>query len=96
MTLYAVQEVCIRTLKDKAFREAIKTDPAAALAPLDLSAKEREAFLAGDVATLYEMGTHPYLLAHLCRWDLFGLTVPVYSERIRKAKEPRPFAERTK
>ena len=94
MSLYDVQEVCIRTLKDKEFREAIKRDPAAALAPLPLSAKEREAFLAGDVATLYEMGTHPYLLAHLCRWDLFGLTVPVYSERIRKAKEPLPPTER--
>ncbi len=94
MSLYAVQQLCSRTLKDKEFREAIKRDPAAAIAPLDLSAKEREAFLAGDVATLYEMGTHPYLLAHLCRWDLFGLTVPVYSERIRQAKEPVPPAER--
>ncbi len=34
MSLYAVQELCSRTLKDKEFREAIKRDPAAALAPL--------------------------------------------------------------
>jgi hypothetical protein len=93
MSLYAVQEVCIRTLRDPEFREAIKQDPVAALAPLPLSSKEREAFLSGDVATLYEMGTHPYLLAHLCRWSLFGLTVPVYSERIRAAKEPRKPGE---
>jgi hypothetical protein len=44
--------------------------------------------LAGDVARLYEMGAHPFLLGHLCRWALFGLTVPIYSERIRKAREP--------
>jgi hypothetical protein len=86
MSLYAVQQLCRRTLQDPAFRAAIKQDPEAALAPLDLTAGEREALLAGDVATLYEMGTHPYLLAHLCRWDLFGLTVAVYSERIRKAR----------
>jgi hypothetical protein len=55
---------------------------------LPLSSEEREALLAGDVARLYEMGTHPFLLGHLCRWALFGLTVPVYSERIRKAREP--------
>lgn len=94
MSLYAVQELCSRTLKDPAFREAILRDPQAAIAPLALSPKERAALLAGDVATLYEMGTHPYLLAHLCRWGLFGLTVPVYSERIRQAKEPAPFAAR--
>ena len=88
MSLYTVHEVCSRTLHDPEFREAIKRDPEAALAPLPLSDAERQAFLSGDVATLYEMGTHPYLLAHLCRWALFGLTVQVYSERIRKAKEP--------
>jgi hypothetical protein len=86
MSLYAIQQLCRRTLHDPAFRAAIKQDPKAALTPLDLTAEEREALLAGDVATLYEMGTHPYLLAHLCRWDLFGLTVAVYSERIRKAR----------
>jgi len=33
---------------------------------------------------LYEWGCHPFLLAYLTRWDLFGLTAAVYSERIRR------------
>jgi hypothetical protein len=88
MSLYAVNHLCRRTLHDPDFREAIKRDPAGTIAPLPLSSEEREALLAGDVARLYEMGAHPFLLGHLCRWALFGLTVPVYSERIRKAREP--------
>jgi hypothetical protein len=44
--------------------------------------------LAGDVAWLYERGAHPFLLALLTRWDLFGLTVHSYSERIRAARTP--------
>ena len=88
MSLYAVHALCSRTLHDPDFREAIRRDPAAAIAPLPLSSQEREALLAGDVARLYEMGVHPFLLGHLCRWALFGLTVPIYSERIRTAREP--------
>jgi hypothetical protein len=30
------------------------------------------------------------LLAYLTRWELFGLTVSLYSERIRTAREPTP------
>jgi hypothetical protein len=41
------------------------------------------------VAWLFEQGCHPFLLAYLTRWDLFGLTARVYSERIRKARDPR-------
>jgi hypothetical protein len=40
------------------------------------------------VAWLYERGAHPFLLAYLTRWELFGLTVQVYSERIRTARPP--------
>jgi hypothetical protein len=55
---------------------------------LALTDEERAALLAGDVAWLYERGAHPFLLAYLTRWELFGLTVPLYSERIRAAREP--------
>jgi hypothetical protein len=76
-------------LHDLAFREALKRDPAAAIAPLALTDEERAALLAGDVAWLYEHGCHPFLLAYLTRWELFGLPVAVYSERIRRAKDAR-------
>jgi hypothetical protein len=41
------------------------------------------------VAWLYEQGAHPFLLAYLTRWELFGLTVSLYSERIRAARQSR-------
>ncbi len=89
MSVYAVNKLCHDALHDLAFREAIERDPAAAIAPRDLTADERSALLAGDVARLYEWGCHPFLLAYLTRWDLFGLTPPVYNERIRKAHDAR-------
>jgi hypothetical protein len=89
MSVYAVNKLCRDALQDLAFREALKTDPATAIAPLDLTDAERKALLAGDVARLYQMGCHPYLMGHLTRWNLFGLSVPVYSERMRSAPDPR-------
>ena len=89
MSVYAINKLCRDALHDLAFREALKRDPAAAIAPLDLTAEERGALLAGDVARLYEWGCHPFLLAYLTRWDLFGLTVPVYSERIHAVRDER-------
>jgi hypothetical protein len=89
MSVYAVNKLCRDALHDPAFREALKRNPEAAIAPRDLSADERRALLAGDVAWLYEHGCHPFLLAYLTRWDLFGLNPAVYSERVRKAHDTR-------
>jgi hypothetical protein len=88
MSIFAVNKLCRQALHDLAFREALKRDPTAAIAPLPLSEQERSALLAGDVAWLYEHGAHPFLLALLPRWDLFGLTAQSYSERIRSARPP--------
>jgi len=92
MSTYAVNKICRDALHDRAFRDAVKTDPAAAIAARDLTDDERKALLAGDVAWLFERGCHPFLMAYLTRWDLFGLTASVYSERIRKARDPRDEA----
>jgi hypothetical protein len=89
MSVYAINEICYRALHDIPFREALKRDPAAAIAPLRLTDEERTALLAGDVARLYEWGVHPFLMGHLTRHELFGLTVETYSERIRAAHDPR-------
>jgi hypothetical protein len=88
MSIFAVNRLCRQALHDPAFREALVRDPNTAIAPLGLSDEERAALLAGDVAWLYERGAHPFLLALLTRWDLFGLTVHSYSERIRAARPP--------
>jgi hypothetical protein len=86
MSIYAVNKLCRDALHDPAFRAALARDPQSAIAPLPLTEDERSALLRGDVAWLYGRGAHPFLLAYLTRWRLFGLTVEVYSERIRRAR----------
>jgi hypothetical protein len=86
MSVYAINEVCYKTVHDPDFRERLRADPGAALAPFDLTEAERTALLAGEVGTLYRMGAHSFLLGHLNRYQLLGLTVPVYNERMRAAR----------
>jgi hypothetical protein len=88
MSTFAVNKLCRDASHDTAFRDALKRDPKSAMAPLALTDEERTALLAGDVKTLFERGAHPYLLSHLIRYELFGLTEPVYSERIHAARDP--------
>jgi hypothetical protein len=90
MSIYAVNKLCRQTLHDLAWRDALKRDPASAIAAWPLTDEERAAVLAGDVAKLYELGAHPYLLSYLTRYELFGLKVEVYSERMRAARDDRP------
>jgi len=85
MSVFAVNHLCRELLRDHAFRAAMKADPAAALAPLELTKAERAAILAGDVATLYRMGVNSFLMGYLCRFEVCGLTLDVYNNRIRSA-----------
>jgi hypothetical protein len=88
MSTYEVNKLCHRLHHDRAFREAVQADPAKAVADCPLSDAERKALLEGDIGRLYEMGTHPYLLGHISRWSVFGVTPAVYAERIKDAREP--------
>lgn len=85
MSVYAVNHLCREILRDHAFRAAMKADPASAIAKLDLSLEERDALLAGDVARLYRMGVNAFLMGYLPRFEVCGLTLPLYNERIRSA-----------
>lgn len=87
MSVYAVNYLCRELLRDHAFRAAMKADPVAAIANYDLTADERAALLAGDVAKLYRLGVNAFLMGYLPRFEVCGLTVPIYSERIRTAAE---------
>lgn len=89
MSVYYLNKICHRMLRDLDFRAAMQRDPASAIKPYRLTDAEREALLAGDVARLYEMGVHPFLLSFLTRYEICGLTTEVYSERIRGAHDPR-------
>lgn len=86
MSVLAVNRVCRELLRDQAFRAAMKTDPAKALAACDLTEDERAAMLAGDVAALHHMGVNDFLMGYLARFQVCGLNVSIYSERIRTAR----------
>lgn len=84
MTLLAVNRVCHALMHDKDFRARMQADPRAALQAYPLSDAERAAILAGDVATLYRLGANAFLMGYLARFEVCGLTVPIYGERIRR------------
>ena len=83
MSIYQVNKVCYRVQHDLAFREQMQRDPAQALAALPLTAEERDALLRGDVAKLHQLGAHDYLLGHLQRYQLLGLTRESFTQRMK-------------
>jgi Aromatic-ring-opening dioxygenase LigAB, LigA subunit len=83
MSVYAVNYLCREVLRDHAFRAAMKANPAGAIVKYELTDEEREALLAGDVAKLYRLGVNAFLMGYLPRFEVCGLTLPVYNERIR-------------
>jgi Aromatic-ring-opening dioxygenase LigAB, LigA subunit len=86
MSVFAVNYLCREILRDHAFRGAIKADPAKALAPLDLTEAERNALLAGDVGELFRMGVNGFLMGYLARFEVCGLNMQNYNERMRAVK----------
>ena len=85
MSVYAVNHLLRQLLRDGDFRAAMKADPAAALAKLNLAEAERKALLAGDVAALYCMGVNAFLMGYLVRFEVCGLNLETYNSRIRSA-----------
>lgn len=85
MSIYAVNYLCRELLRDHAFRAAMKSDPAKALADKALTDDERQALLAGDVAKLYRMGVNSFLMGYMARFEVCGLNIETYSQRIRTA-----------
>jgi len=87
MTAYAINKVCIQAAADANLRRRIKIDPEGTLQTSvpPLSAEEKAAFLAGDVAELVRMGASRYLLMGAARSGLFGLDIPTFTEKLRAA-----------
>jgi hypothetical protein len=86
VSIYAVNKVCRRVVQDAALRERLRSDPDAALreATPPLTDEERELLVRGDVGRLGRMGANFFLLHQLGRFELLGLTLPTYAERIRE------------
>lgn len=85
MSVYALNKVLYQLARDEAFREAVRADPASALSDRGLEADQLKAMLEADVASLFRMGVHPFLLNHLARFQLVGLDPPTYAQRIKTA-----------
>src|SRR5579859_2427062 len=83
MSIFAVNHLCREVLRDHTFRTAMTADPTKALAPLDLTEAERAALVAGDVGALYRMGVNGFLMGYLARFEVCGLNVQSYNERMR-------------
>ena len=84
MSIYAVHKIAWKVAKDPDFRDHMKRDPKAAIADYRLTDEERRALLAGDVGRLAQMGAHGYLLGHLARNEVLGLTMRNYVQRIHQ------------
>jgi hypothetical protein len=86
MTIFAVNYLCREVLRDHAFRAAMQADPDKALAQLDLTDDERRLLLAGDVGGLYRIGVNGFLMGYLARFEVCGLNMQNYNERMRAVK----------
>jgi Aromatic-ring-opening dioxygenase LigAB, LigA subunit len=84
VSLYGVHKALYLVQNDLGFREQMRTDPEGALADLPLTDDERQALATGDVAALYRMGTHTFLMSRLPRFNVpHGLTREKYQRRLR-------------
>jgi Aromatic-ring-opening dioxygenase LigAB, LigA subunit len=84
VSLYGIHKTLYLLQNDLAFRERLRTQPEAALADVPLDDRERQALLTNDVAELYRMGTHTFLMSRLPRFNAFGgLTRAEYQQRLR-------------
>jgi Aromatic-ring-opening dioxygenase LigAB, LigA subunit len=86
MSIFAVNYLCREVLRDHAFRAAMKADPAKALAPLDLTDDECGLLIAGDVGNLFRAGANAFLMGYLARFEVCGLNVETFNERMRAVK----------
>jgi len=83
MSVFELNHLCRDVMRDKSVRVSLLSDPDKVLARYDLTAEERARLLAGDVAALYRLGANAFLLGYLARFELFGLDVARYGDRMR-------------
>ncbi len=86
MSIYAVNRMCHQLMHDKNWRHAMQVDPHRAVASLELTDEERQLVLAGEVGELYLRGANAFLLGYLTRFEILGLSLPVYNERMRAVR----------
>jgi hypothetical protein len=85
MSVYAVNKLCRRVVRDPGLRRQLNEAPEPALraATPPLTDEEVRLLLAGDVGPLARRGANPFLLHQLGRFEVLGLDLPTYADRIR-------------
>jgi hypothetical protein len=93
MSVYGINKVSHLLQADPEFRARMATDPESAIAGLPLSEAERAAILEADVATLYRMGAHTFLLSRIPRFLPELITREEYIDKMRAVLSPEERAE---
>jgi hypothetical protein len=85
VSVYAVNKLCRRVVREPDLRRQLNETPEPALraATPPLAEDEVRLLLAGDVGPLARRGANPFLLHQLGRFEVLGLDLPTYAERIR-------------
>jgi Aromatic-ring-opening dioxygenase LigAB, LigA subunit len=85
VSIYAVDKLCRRLVRDETLRRQLRDDPEPTLraAQPPLTEEEIRLLLAGDVGRLGRMGANFFLLHQLGRFEVLRLTLPEYARRIR-------------
>ena len=72
--------------REHALQQQYRADAPGVLDRYALSEEERRALVAGDVGALYRMGVNGFLMGYLARYEVCGLNVEVYNQRMRAVK----------
>jgi hypothetical protein len=81
MSLYQLSKLLYVLNRDEAAKARFRSDPAALAAEFELSAEERDAFLAQDIGLLYVLGVNGQILMHFAA--LCGIEWADYLQRMR-------------
>ena len=95
MSIYALNKLFYLLENDAAFRERLKSSPMETINEFPLTQQEQETLASGDVAGLFNLGVHPFLLNSLSRHELLGVTRDNYLPRIRGQEFPRVYPPET-
>ena len=82
MSLYAAQKLLYHLNREAAVQQRFRDGREAVLADYELTAEEREAFVAGDIGKLYVLGANGQLLMHFAA--LLGMPWADYIEAMRE------------
>ena len=82
MSLYAAQKLLFHLNREPAVQQRFRASRETVLDDYELSAEEREAFLAGDIGKLYVLGANGQLLMHFAA--LLGMPWADYIEAMRE------------